>query len=303
MNRRLAGSFDRGSLTLEEPSAASGAVVCLLDGWLDNAAEIARELGSGAAAAGGSEQALLAAGYRRWGSGLPGRMRGDFVLLVWDGDRGEGLIARDQLGVRPLYLHESGSTLRFAGEIGWLLGMLPRRPDPDPAGVAHWLAISRRPGTHTLYSGVRRLGPGELLLLDRQGFRAQRYWEPRFAEPANLSPEALGAEVRGALERAVRARTSPRTPTGVLMSGGLDSSAVAAVGASLRQREVRAYSATFPDHPAADESELIAELGRALGLTGAVAEVRAGGLLASAVEHLAAWQMPLVSWGTSGFCP
>lgn len=295
MNRQLAGSFDaQGGLVLSEPAPGSGPLLCLLDGWLDNSAALARELGLGAPS---SPEAILACGYRHWGEGLPARMRGDFALVIWDRERGEGLIARDQLGVRPLYLHRCGRTLRFAGEISHLLAMLPQRPGPDPAGVAHWIAMSRRPGTQTLYSGVQRLGPGEMLLLDRRGARPRRYWAPRFEEPLALAPEALAGEVRTALERAVRVRLSLRAPTGVLMSGGLDSSAVAAVGAGLGRGEVRAYSATFPDHPATDESALVAELRETLGLGGAIGEVRAGGLLASAVKHLAAWQMPLAAWG------
>src|ERR1700733_8813640 len=154
-----------GSLTLaySGPTAATEPL-CLLDGCLDNAAEIRAELGE--EATGTDVEQLLAAGYRRWGWGLPERLRGDFVLLVWDGERGEGLLARDQLGVRPLFLYEAGGGLRFAGELRQLLALLPRRPRPDPASVAHWIAVSNRPGDATLYAGVRRLGPGEMLLLD-----------------------------------------------------------------------------------------------------------------------------------------
>ena len=81
------------------------------------------------------------------------------------------------------------------------------------------------------------------------------------------------------------------------MSGGLDSSAVAALCIEVGAEEVDACAATFPDHPEADESELIAELRGTLGLPGMTAEVRAGGLLGAALEHLEAWQMPLLGWG------
>jgi asparagine synthase (glutamine-hydrolysing) len=275
-------------------------VLCLLDGWLDNAAEIAAELGADRDAL---PEPLLASAYRRWGRGLPQRMRGDFVVVLWDREREEGLIARDQLGVRPLYLHDGGGVLRFAGEISWLLETLSRRPSPDPAAVAHWIAISRRPGNGTLYEGVRRLGPGEALHLDRHGAKPRRYWQPSFEEPFAGSAEELAVEVREGLERAVRRRTPAGGPTGVLMSGGLDSSAVAAVGAGLREGGVRAFSATFPEHPAADEAELIGALREDLGLSGALAEVLPGGLVESAAEHLAACGMPLVGWGDFWFLP
>jgi asparagine synthase (glutamine-hydrolysing) len=327
VSRRLAGLFDQSgragavplarALAPEEagllespplriaysgPPPGSTAPLCLLDGHLDNAEEIRAELGGDAGAI-GSPEALLAAGYRRWGSALPERLRGDFALLLWDGEREEGLLARDQLGVRPLFLYEADGALLFAGEIRDLLAMLPRRPAPDAAGVAHWLGMSSRPGMQTLYRGIRRLGPGEMLPLGRHRTGARRYWSPRFSGPLDLPPEQLATQVRAALERSVRRRLDADAPIGVLMSGGLDSASVAALCAELGDREVHACSATFPDHPSTDESGLIAELRGALGLGGVTAEVRAGGVLASAIEHLAAWEVPVVSWGESWALP
>jgi asparagine synthase (glutamine-hydrolysing) len=276
------------ALAYTGPTAAAEPL-CLLDGSLDNAAEIRAELGE--EAGGGDVEQLLAAGYRRWGWGLPERMRGDFVLLVWDRERREGLLARDQLGVRPVFLHREGPTLRFASEIRHLLALLPSTPSPDRAGVAHWIAVSNRPGTGTLYEGVRRLGPGEVVELGPAGDRVRRYWAPRFREP--LPAEGLAGRVREGMELAVERRLAGKGATGVLMSGGLDSAAIAALGGG----RLLACSAIFPEHPAADETALIAELRETLGLTGLIAEVRAGGLVASALEHLSAWRTPVLGWG------
>ena len=274
---------------------SSSLPLCLFDGHLDNAREIREELGAIPAAH--SLEGLLAVAYRRWGHELLGRMRGDFALLLWDEERGEGLLARDQLGIRPLFLHDGEGVLRFASEIRHLLASLPHRPRPDPAGVAHWVAMSRRPGAQTLFEGVRRLGPAGVLLLNRRGAREERYWAPRFTEPPDLSPGQLATQMREGLEDAVGRRITADGPTGVLMSGGLDSSSVAALCAEQAQGRTYAYSGTFPEHPAVDESELIGELRDALDLPGATAQVRPGGLLASALDHLSAWQMPLVGWG------
>ncbi|MGA8746091.1 MAG: asparagine synthase-related protein [Solirubrobacterales bacterium] len=286
-------------LAYSGPAPGSSGPLCLLDGFLDNSEEIRRELLSAGWELGEqiSDEELLAAGYRRWGQGLLERLRGDFALLLWDGERGEGLLARDQLGVRPLFLHEAGGVLRFAGELRHLLALLPRQPGPDPAGVAHWIAVSNRPGTQTLYSGVRRLGPGEALKLARSGARPVRYWVPRFVEPLDLDPGELAAQVRAGLKQAVERRIADKGSTGVLMSGGLDSTSVAALCTEVNGAEVCACAAIFPDHPDADESELIGELRSALDLPGLTAEVYPGGLLAAALEHLAAWRAPLLGWG------
>jgi asparagine synthase (glutamine-hydrolysing) len=281
-------------LAFSGPQAAPGEPLCLFDGFLDNGPELALALGQ--APTTGPEE-LLAVAYRRWGPGLLARLRGDFVLLVWDGQQGEGLVARDQLGVRCLYLSEAAGAVRFAGEIHHLLALLPARPSPDPVSVAHWIAVSNRPGPATLYSDIRRLNPGSVLLLDRHGAREQTYWAPRFAEPLELDEGQLAGQVRSAIECAVRRRIDHDGETGVLMSGGLDSASVAAVAARQAPDRVSAYAGVFPDHPAVDESDLIGQLRDSLSLRGVTAEVRAGGLLASALESSETWQVPLLGWG------
>jgi asparagine synthase (glutamine-hydrolysing) len=288
--------FQRGPLGLvfSGPQAAPGEPLCLFDGFLDNGPELAVVLGQAPTI--GPEE-LLAVAYRRWGRGLLSRLRGDFVLLVWDSQQSEGLVARDQLGVRSLYLSEVAGALRFASEIHHLLALLPVRPHPDPVSVAHWIAVSNRPGPATLYSGIRRLNPGSVLLLDRHGAREQPYWAPRFAEPLELDEGQLAERVRSAIERAVGRRIDPVGETGVLMSGGLDSASVAAVAARQAPDRVSAHAGVFPDHPAVDESDLIGQLRDSLSLPGITAEVRAGGLLASALESSEAWQVPLLGWG------
>jgi asparagine synthase (glutamine-hydrolysing) len=277
------------------PSPVARRPLCLLDGFLDNSRELSAELGLSAETA---AEELLAAGWLRWGAELLSRLRGDFALVIWDGERGEGLLARDQLGVRSLFLHESSGALLFASEIRHLLAALPRAPAPDAVGVAHWVTISGRPGAGTLYEGVRRLNPGTALMLDRNGAREHRYWGPRYAEPLELPRVQLLERLREGIELAVARRLSPAGVTGVLMSGGLDSSAVAAVAAEQApDGAVAAYSAEFPDHPAVDERELIEQLRTELGLRGVSAEVRSGGLVASAVGWIEEWRVPLTSWG------
>jgi asparagine synthase (glutamine-hydrolysing) len=269
--------------------------LCMLCGHIDNAGAIRRALQAPDELA--LEQ-LLAVAYRRWGESLPARLRGDFLLLVWHAARGEGMLARDQLGVRCAYWHESGGSVRFAGEVAHLLGLLPRRPAPDPAGVAHWIAALPRSGSGTLYEGVRRLAPGSLLHLGgQQSGRTASHWGPTFREPRALTEPERSAALRAGLERAVERRLAPDGPTAVLLSGGLDSATVAALAATRAPGGVSACSGTFPEHPQADEAGLVALLRCTLDLAGVNAEVRAGGLLASALSYQRRWQLPLLSWG------
>jgi asparagine synthase (glutamine-hydrolysing) len=289
------GIVRRGPLrvSVSEPPVARSGPLCLLDGVIDNLSVLARELGCTE----GSPEQLLAAGYQRWGSDLLPRLRGDFALVLWDEQRGQGLLARDQLGVRSVFLSDGPGGLYFATDIHHLLALLPCRPAPDPVGVAHWLAISGRPGAGTLYAGIRRLNPGSLLLIDRRQAREMRYWEPRFSEPLDAREPDLSRRMRQALDDAVNRRIDRQAPTGVLMSGGLDSASVAAVAAQQAPGRVLAYAGVFPEHPAVDEAELIDELRDCYQLGGLTASVRSGGLIGSALESLAAFQLPLVGWG------
>jgi asparagine synthase (glutamine-hydrolysing) len=264
----LAGTFHPShGLELAGAAVDDAGVTCRLDGHLD---ELPAD-----------------------GTMSPERLRGDFALVVWDPSRREGFLARDQLGVRPVFFAEAGGRLFFASELRDLLDLLPAAPGPDPDGVAHWIALSTRPGTGTLYAGVERLGPGEMLRFGPGGVSRSRYWEPRFDEPLELPAGEWAERVREGLRLAVERRLDPEKGTGVLLSGGLDSASIAAVGAD----SLSACSGTFPEHPQADEAALIAELRQALGLEGLVAEVRPGGLLASVFEHAAAWRAPLLGWG------
>ncbi len=296
LDPQSARTFTDGPLELAYTGrpAPTDDLLCLLDGHLDNHAELAAAL---TLPGGLPAETLLAAGWKRWRTQLPARMLGDFLLLVWDPHRGEGMLARDPLGGRSLFMSRRGRGLLFASEIGDLISLMPARPTPDGPGVAHWLAMSTRPGTATMYSGVERLKPGVALALGHAGVRELPYWTPRFREPLACPQPELVERVRGALERAVARRVDPDTDTGVLMSGGLDSSTVAAFAAAHAPGRVQAYAAVFPEHPAVDESQLIETLRGALTLPGVTGEVRPGGLLHSAALATAQWQLPLRSWG------
>jgi asparagine synthase (glutamine-hydrolysing) len=287
----IAGVFDcRASQPLRLVGATSeecSGACCRLSGF---AVERAGDAGSPR-----TERELIGL-HRRWRSELPQRLAGEYALLVWDSEGGGGLLARDRLGVGCIYLHERGGLLHFASELHALLKLLPRTPQPDRASVGHWLAASARPGASTLYEGIERLDPGTTLLLSRTGWERRSYWRPRWSPARALGREEAGELVRPALAGAVRRRLDTTGPTGVLMSGGLDSASVAALAASGAGAEVRAYSGVFPDHPSVDESGLIGELRTTLALPGLDAAVTAGGLVASAAEWAARCAVPQLGW-------
>ena len=301
LTRGLAG-YDarvarRGALAVAftGPPPTETRPLVLLDGFLTNRRELTALLET---SRGQSCEALIARAYRRFGPGMLERLRGDFALLIWDEAHGEGLLARDPIGMRCIYLYEGPAlALAFAGELTHLLGAMPRRAAPDPVGVAHWLAISARPGTGTLYEGITRLEPASMLALERRGLRRRTYWRPTYTEPQPRSAPALAKELRAALTQAVSTRVPADERTSVLMSGGLDSASVAAVAAGGQHGDLLAHCGVFPGMPELDESELIDLLRARLSLAGATASVHPGGLVHSILEHQATWELPLLGWG------
>jgi asparagine synthase (glutamine-hydrolysing) len=163
--------------------------------------------------------------------------------------------------------------------------------------MAHWLALSGFPGQRTLYDGICRLEPGSLLDLRGGRVAARRYWTPRYERPLRAPREELVARLRERLTEAVR-RRSTGEDSAVMLSGGLDSSTVAAVAARAIEPESRpsgSYSAIFPDHPSVDESALIDHLCGTLSLPSTQAVVRGGSVIAGALPYLERFELPPIS--------
>ena len=275
------GGFERGSPT------------CLLDGFLFEPERLAATLELPPST---PEEELVAAGFSRWGGELPRHLDGEFALVAWDEERRRGLIAVDRLAAGPIFLCVRGGALHFASELRELLLSLPSRPGPDEEAIAEALSGWALEGDRTLYRGVRRLGAAGVVELDHRGFSLGTYWRPSRPAPIAASRDEATEEIRRLLGVAVRRRTRPGGTAGVLLSGGLDSGAVAAVGSEALAAEgtgLTAFSARFPDFPAADESAQLEALDAKLGLPSTVLSAGEGSALAAGIEFLLRWEVPL----------
>jgi asparagine synthase (glutamine-hydrolysing) len=265
-------------------------LICLLEGTIYNGSELSRQL---SLPSGLDPAALLAHGYARMGPRLWPLLRGDFVALVWDRAAGAGVLVRDQLGGRALFLHRVGGTLVFASELRNLIGMLPRRPDPDEVAIAHWLLPAVLPGSRTLYSEVEEVPPATYLPLGPDEAQTVRYWSPRYRQRRSLAASDAAQLIDEALQLAVERRSADGAASAVLLSGGIDSASVAGVSAAClpaSRRPRRAYSAVFPAHPEIDEAALIARIASHDNLQATAIEIEPGGLLGAAAPYVEAWQ-------------
>ena len=186
--------------------------------------------------------------YEDFGAGCIDHLRGMFAFAVWDIRHRQLLLARDRLGIKPLYYARIGDRLLFASELKAILalGEVERRLNWN--AVARVFAFLASPSRESVIDGVHKLEPGHVLTAGPgRAIQTERYWQVRF-EPDETHGERYFVErLRELLREAVDLHTISDVPLGAFLSGGLDSSAIVAVMARLAKRPVRTFSIGFAD--------------------------------------------------------
>jgi asparagine synthase (glutamine-hydrolysing) len=228
------------------------------NGEIYNFREIRRELESrGHAFRSGSDTEVLLKAYCHWGEQCLGRLRGIFAFAIWDAAKSRIFLARDPMGVKPLYYSSSGTNFIFASEIRTLLGtgLVSRRL--DHAALVQYLSFGSVYEPNTAIENIHALRAGHFLTWEKGNVRETCYWNvPRVAAATRRKPE-LEQEIRSKLDESVHMQTVSDVPVGVFLSGGIDSSAIVAVLS--REQLPSTFSVVFRE---ADYSE--AEFSRAI---------------------------------------
>jgi len=194
---------------------------------------------------------VLVHGYEAWGEGLLERLRGMFAVAIWDGRERRLLLARDRFGIKPLYWTAQRGVFAFASELK-ALRRIGLREDIDPDALEAYLAFNAIPAPLTIFSDVRKLGPGQLLsFAPGAGAPEVRDWcRPLPARAGALrgeSEEVLAAELRERLRDSVRAHLIADVPVGVFLSGGVDSGTLTALAAQETPGQVSTFSVGFEE--------------------------------------------------------
>jgi asparagine synthase (glutamine-hydrolysing) len=210
--------------------------------------------------------------YEEWGEACLERLNGMFAFALWDSRSRRLLLARDRMGIKPLYYRLTGERLAFASEIKSLLAdpEVPRVIDLD--ALDQYLAMEYVPSPRSIFKGISKLTPGHFLSWDQETGRERivRYWNVDLR--ASEQPGAGGgktddqqaAELREVLKESVRRELISDVPLGVFLSGGIDSSAVAAMMSELTPGNVSSFSIGFND-PSFDESAYARQVAKHLG--------------------------------------
>ena len=207
-------------------------VVLVCDARLDNWEELRRDLlARGARLRTDSDAELLLRAYECWGEDCARRVEGDFALVVWDARRHTAFCARDYAGMRRFFYHWDGHRLVFATDIHALLACSLVRQELNAARIAECLSLAADAPEQTWWRGIVRLLPAHSMVVDAAGARTRRYWEPDFdARLPCSSADDYVAYYREVLADAVRRQSRSARPLAFDVSGGLDSSALFAMG-------------------------------------------------------------------------
>lgn len=240
-----------------------GRLVLVFNGEVHNYLELRAELEAlGVQFHSDSDTEVALWSYRMWGADCFEKFNGMWGMAFWDADRDELLLSRDRFGIKPLYYSIRGPRVAFASEAKALLEVFPEERVIHRQEL-HGFLRGGYPdcGDHTFFENVRQVCPGHIVRVRRDGARATRYW--RF-EPGREEPRAdVEEEFLHTLRDAVRLRLRSDVPLGVLLSGGLDSSAVARLAVDQVQPPLHAFSLRY-DEPEVDESayaRVVAEAG------------------------------------------
>jgi asparagine synthase (glutamine-hydrolysing) len=238
-----------------------GSVVVTYNGEIYNFPELSGELKAlGHQFRTHCDTEVIVHAWEEWGESCVDRFRGMFAFGVWDRNRETLFLARDRLGIKPLYYaRQKDGKLIFGSELKSIRGYPGFPTEIDPRAVEEYFAFGYIPEPRTIYKDVYKLPPGFRLTVPRgqEQLRPEQYWDVSFAAQPPLTEAAAGCELIERLDEAVKIRMIAEVPLGAFLSGGVDSSAVVASMAKASAEPVNTCSISFGD-PKFNESEFAA---------------------------------------------
>ncbi len=232
-------------------TSEDGSVRAIQNGELYNHLDLRREL-HGHRYSSRCDTEIIPHLYEEHGTRFPSRLRGMFAIAVWDGQRRRLVLARDRLGIKPLYYACVDDLVVFASELKSLLasGLVDVRVDYD--AVDAYLTLGYFPAPLTPLVGVRKLMPGSVLVV-ADDVVVERFWHYPTPSPQAMSLEEASGALLAKLDESVRLRLMSDVPLGAMLSGGLDSSLIVALMARHMSRPVKTFAIGFAEDP---QSEL-----------------------------------------------
>jgi asparagine synthase (glutamine-hydrolysing) len=257
-HRRLS-IVDLSEAGAQPMSNETGTVILTYNGEVYNHAELREELeAKGHVYRSHTDSETVVHLYEEEGPGCVERLQGMFALAIWDARRRELFLARDRVGVKPLHYAQLPGGLLFGSEIKALLAHPAMAPELDEEALFHYLTFGFAPGSRSLFKRIRKLAPAERVTVSADGsLRRDIYWNPLNENASNevstMTEPEMVQRVRELLRRSIAKRMMSDVPVGVLLSGGLDSSANVALMSELTSEPIRTFTTATRGHPKYDE--------------------------------------------------
>jgi asparagine synthase (glutamine-hydrolysing) len=269
-----------------------GRLTIVFNGEIYNYREVRREL----AAAGDvfetqSDTEVILRSYARWGKDCLRRFRGMFAFAIWDTRDGSLFLARDPMGVKPLYVARVAGGVLFASEVRALLdsGWVDRRLNAE--ALPGYLAFGSVREPETLVRGVEMLGPGSFARLGPGGWEQGTYWQPPIEVDASISQRDAVEQIAQILRESVALRLVADVPVGIFLSGGMDSSSVVSLASKASSSPVHTFTVTF-DEARFDEGAYAKEVADRFGAEHHVVHLSSKRALAEIDDALGALDQP-----------
>jgi asparagine synthase (glutamine-hydrolysing) len=229
-----------------------GDVTIVFNGEIYNYGELTSELtAAGHRFQTRSDTETILHAYREHGIDCVEKLRGMFGFAIWDRPHQRLLVARDRLGVKPLYYYRNGDLLAFASEIKALLQIPGVDSSADPEALDDYLSLRYIPGPRTMFRNIFRLQPGHLMVVENGQVTIREYWDVDYRAGESSPQDFLPL-----LEESVRLRLIADVPLGLFLSGGLDSSAILSIMSRLSGQRIKTFSVGYEStDPREDVSE------------------------------------------------
>jgi asparagine synthase (glutamine-hydrolysing) len=254
--------------TGDQPMTAPSGNVITYNGEIYNFIELRKELGEAHFKTTSDTEVILLA-YEKWGERCVEKLRGMFAFALWDAAKGKLFVARDRFGIKPIYYATVDGTFYFASEIKALLPFLPK-VETNRDGLHDYFCFQFCLGSKTMFSGVKQLEPAHCGYVDPGGtFSPKRFWEVHYDIDWGHDEQYFVERIRERLFDSVDVHLRADVEVGAYVSGGIDSSLIAAVARDLRSKErFQGFNGKFSEFGEAfDESRYVHALGGERGMT------------------------------------
>lgn len=202
--------------------------------------------------------------YQEYGDACVNHLIGMFAFAIYNTKQDELFIARDRLGVKPLFYQETAEGVSFASELKPLLKSPWVKKELDPQAVSHFLSLNYLPDPWTPFKGICQLAPGHWMKISKGSVKTQLYWDVPFGETIEVSEEEACKKILELMHRSMERRLIADVPIGAFLSGGLDSSTLVYLMKEHRHEKIKTFSVGFDD-PDYDETPYAREVAEFYG--------------------------------------